>query len=84
MQNLVLLPLSFFYLWWLLNGPPVIIFNWQLSYITQLSAEDENIINSNYFSNGGADMALGAVSVVYNAIIKIYPLKQVEVLIDLF
>jgi hypothetical protein len=29
-------------------------------------------------------MALGAVSIVYNAIIKIYPPKQVEVLIDLF
>ena len=29
-------------------------------------------------------MALGAVSTVYNAIIKTYLLKQVEVLIDLF
>ena len=29
-------------------------------------------------------MALGAVSVVYNAIIKTYPPEQAEVLIDLF
>ena len=29
-------------------------------------------------------MALGAISMVYNAIIKIYLLKQAEVLIDLF
>jgi len=29
-------------------------------------------------------MALGAATIVYNTITKLYPTKQVEVLIDLF
>jgi hypothetical protein len=58
-------------LWWLLNKPPAIIFNWQPSYITQLSIEDENITNSNHFSNSRVDIVLGVISAVYNIIIKI-------------
>ena len=84
MQNSVLLLLSLLYLQWLLDGPPTIIFNWQLSYTTQLSTDDEAITNGNCFSNSGADMALGVTSTVYNVITKIYLPKQVKVLIDLF
>ena len=69
---------------WLLDGLFAIKFNWYLNYTTQLSVNNEATTNSDYFSNSGADIALGTVSMVYNAIIKIYPLKQVEVLIDLF
>ena len=35
-------------------------------------------------SDGGVDIVLGAANIVYNIIIKIYLLKQVEVFIDLF
>ena len=84
MQDLVLLLLSLLYPQWLLNRPPAIAFNWQPSYTTQLSTNNKAIINSNCFSNNGADMALNVTSAVYNIIIKTYPLKQAEVLIDLF
>jgi len=70
--------------WWLLNGPPAIMFNWQPSYTIQLSANNEAITNSNCFSNNGADIVLGVVSAVYNAITKTYPPEQAEVLTDLF
>ena len=83
-QDLVLLPLSLFYPQWLLDGPPAIIFNWQPSYTTQLSINDKATTNSNHFSNSGADMALGAVSAVYNTVTKAYLPKQVEVLVNLF
>jgi hypothetical protein len=66
----VLLLLSLFYLWWLLDKLFTIIFNWQPNYITQLSTKDKDITNSNYFSNSGADIVLGTVSIVYNIIIK--------------
>ena len=64
MQDLVSLLLSLLHPRWLLD--------WQPSYATQLSADDEATTNSNRFSNGGADMALGAASTVYNAITKTY------------
>jgi hypothetical protein len=75
MQDSALLPLNLLYLRWLLDGLPAIIFNWQLSYATQLNANDEAITNSDYFSNSGVDIVLGAVNIVYNAIIKIYLYK---------
>jgi hypothetical protein len=83
-QDSVSLLLSLFYLWWLLDKLPTIIFNWQPNYITQLSTKDKDITNSNYFSNSKVDIALSTASAVYNIIIKIYLLKQAEVLIDLF
>jgi hypothetical protein len=46
------------------------VFNWQPSYITQLSIKDKNITNSNYFSNSGVDIVLSTVNTVYNIIIK--------------
>jgi hypothetical protein len=69
-QDSVSLLLSLFYLWWLLDKLPTIIFNWQPNYITQLSTKDKDITNSNYFSNSRADIVLGTVSIVYNIIIK--------------
>jgi hypothetical protein len=71
----VLLLLSLLYPKWLLNGLPAIIFNWQPSYITQLSVNDKAITNSDCFSNSGVDIVLGVASTVYNIIIKIYLLK---------
>ena len=72
MQDLVLLPLSLLHPRQLLNGPPAIAFNWQLSYATQLSVNNKATTNGNCFSNGGADMALGVVSVIYDAVTKAY------------
>jgi hypothetical protein len=48
------------------------VFDWQLSYTTRLSVNDEAATNGNRFSNGGVDMALGAASVVYDAVTKAY------------
>ena len=84
MQDSASLPLSLLHPRWLLDGPPAIRFDWQPSYATQLSADDEATTNGDRFSNGGADMALGAASTVYNAITKTYPPEQAEVLTDLF
>ena len=84
MQDSASLPLSLLYPRWLLNRPPAIAFNWQPSYTTQLSVNDKATTNNDCFSNSRVDMALGAVNIVYNAVTKVYPLKQAEVLTDLF
>ncbi len=84
MQDSASLLLSLLYPQWLLNGPPAIAFDWQPSYATQFSVNNKVTTNSDCFSNGGVDIALGAASAVYDAIIKIYLPKQAEVLIDLF
>ena len=73
MQDSASLPLSLLHPQWLLDRPPAIRFNWQPSYTTQLSTDDEATTNSNHFSNSGADMALGVASAVYNAITKTDP-----------
>ena len=84
LQESASLPLSLLHPRWLLDGPPAIRFDWQLSYDTQLSPDDEAITNGDRFSNNGADMALGAATAVYDAITKSYPAEQAEVLADLF